>query len=139
MLVGKMMIPQGKSGLSFKEGVLIRVEYYANLRNENKNKSGKYKGEKWVDHMTIPCFTTKVRTDDLKAMDNYTTKKPSYIYNIKNNDDDLCFIRYIIVIEFLSVEQHTPYLLYRETNKKCVVYKTLYNSITMHICYLYNI
>ena len=28
---------------------------------------------------------------------------------------------------------------YRETNKKCVIYKTLYNSITMHICYLYNI
>src|SRR5690606_25354774 len=31
MLLGKMMIPQGKSGLSFKEGILIRVEYYANL------------------------------------------------------------------------------------------------------------
>ena len=34
MLLGKMMIPQGKSGLSFKEGVLIRIEYYANLSND---------------------------------------------------------------------------------------------------------
>ena len=58
MLLGKMMIPQGKSGLSFTEGILIRVEYYADLSNEKKKKSGKYKGGKWVDHMTIPCFTT---------------------------------------------------------------------------------
>ena len=43
MLVGKMMIPQGKSGLSFKEGILFRVEYYANLSNEKKQ-SGKNKG-----------------------------------------------------------------------------------------------
>ena len=73
------------------------VEYYVNLSNDKKKKSGKNKGGKWVDHMTIPCFTTKVRTDDLKAMDNYTIRKPTYIYNIKNRDDDLCFLRYIIV------------------------------------------
>ena len=117
MLLGKMMIPQGKSGLSFTEGILIRVEYYADLSNEKKKKNGKYKGGKWVDHMTIPCFITKVRTDDLKATDNYTIKKPSYIYNIKNNDDDLCFIRSIIIPKFLSVEQHTPYLLYGDEKK----------------------
>ena len=28
MLWAKMMIPQGKSGLSFKEGILIRAEYH---------------------------------------------------------------------------------------------------------------
>src|SRR5690606_6633035 len=78
----------------------------------------KYKGGKWVDHMTISCSTTKVRTDDLKAMDNYTTKKSSYIYNIKNNDDNLCFIRYIIITRFLSKEEHTPYLLYEDENEK---------------------
>ena len=76
MLWAKMMIPQGKSGLSFKEGILIRVEYYADLSNEKKKKSGKNKGGKWVDHKSISCFTTKVRTDDLKAMDNYTIKNP---------------------------------------------------------------
>ena len=46
MLLGKMMIPQGKSGFSFKEGILIRVEYYANLSNEKKKKSGKNKSGK---------------------------------------------------------------------------------------------
>jgi len=46
-------------------------------------------GGQWVNHMTIPRFTTKVRTEDLKAMDNYTTKKPSYIYNIMNMSDNL--------------------------------------------------
>ena len=71
-----------------------------------------------MDHKSIPCFTTKVRTDDLKAMDNYTTKKPSYIYNIMNKDDDLCFIRYLIVTKFLSVEEHTPYLLYGDEEEK---------------------
>ena len=39
MLLQKMMIPQGKSGLSFKEGILIRVEYYGDLSNEKKTKS----------------------------------------------------------------------------------------------------
>ena len=46
MLWTKMMIPRGKSGLSFKEDVLIRVEYYADLSNEKKNKSGKYSPHK---------------------------------------------------------------------------------------------
>ena len=92
MLHDKMMMPAGISGLSFKSGILVRVEYYANMSSEKKNKKGKYKGGKWVDHMTIPCFTRKVRTDDFKAMDNYTVNKSSYIYNIKNTDDDLCFI-----------------------------------------------
>ena len=62
--------------------------------------------------------STKVRTDDLKAMGNYTIEKPSYIFNIKNLDDDLCFIRYIIVTKFLSVEQHTPYLLHQDEKDK---------------------
>ena len=87
MLANKMLIPQGKSGLSFKEAFLVRVEYYANMSNEKKNRGKKYRGGQWVDHLIIPCFTTKVRTDDLKAMDNYSTKKPSYIYNTKNNDE----------------------------------------------------
>ena len=106
MLVHRMT-PTGASGLSFKNGILVRVEYYANMSSEKKNKKGKYKGGKWIDHMTIPCFARKVRTDDFKAMDNYTVNKPSYIYNIKNTDDDLCFIRYIIVAKFISNEEHT--------------------------------
>ena len=68
--------------------------------------------------MSIPCFTTKVRTDDLKAMDNYTTKKPSYIHNIMDKDDDLCFLRYLIVTKFLSKEEHIPYLLYVNEKEK---------------------
>jgi len=59
-----------------------------------------------------------VRTDDLKAVDNYSTKKPSYIYNRKNNDDNLCFIRYIIVTRFLSKEEHAPYLIYEDEKEK---------------------
>ena len=88
MLMDKMMMPQGKSGLSFKEGILIRIEYYANLSNELKTRSRKNRGGQWVDHKTIPCFTAKIRTEDIKAMDNYTVKKPTYIYNIKNTNDD---------------------------------------------------
>ena len=86
--------------------------------NDKKKKSGKNKGGKWVDHMTIPCFTTKVRTDDLKAMDNYTVRKPTYIYNIKNRDDDLCFLRYIIVTKYLSLEHHSPYLKYENEKEQ---------------------
>jgi len=55
------------------------VEYYADLRSEKKNKSGKYKGGKWVDHISIPRFTTKVRTDDLKAMDNYIPQLKTFL------------------------------------------------------------
>ena len=125
MLLGKIMMPQGKSGLSFFESILFRIEYYSNLSSEKRDKKGKNKGGKWVDHLSIPCFTPRVRTDDLKAMDNYTVKKPSYIYNIKNKDDDLCFIRYLIVTKFLSLEEHTPYLLYRNEKER---YKNYYVS-----------
>ena len=51
-----MIIPQGKSGLSFKEGILIRVEYYADLSNEKKKKSGKNKGKRWVDNNFISQY-----------------------------------------------------------------------------------
>ena len=40
MLVDRMMTPTGASGLSFKNGILIRVEYYANMSSEKKNKKG---------------------------------------------------------------------------------------------------
>ena len=59
MLLNKMMMPAGISGLSFKNGIQVRVEYYANMSSEKKNKKGKYKGGKWVDHMTILCFTER--------------------------------------------------------------------------------
>jgi len=41
MLVDRMMTPAGASGLSFKAGILIRVEYYANMSSEKKGKKEK--------------------------------------------------------------------------------------------------
>ena len=127
MLMDKMMMPQGKSGLSFKVGDLIRIEYYANLSNELKTRSRKNRGGQWVDHKSIPCFTAKVRTEDIKAMDNYTVNKPTYIYNIKNTNDDLCFIRYMIVVKFLSKLKKFPYLIHDDPKEKFKDYYTSYH------------
>ena len=38
-------------------------------------------------------------------------------------DDDLCFIRYLIVAKFISNEEHIPYLVYNDEKEK---YKNYY-------------
>src|SRR5690606_29372359 len=103
-----------KSGCSSYEGILIRIEYVINKSDEKNKLRKKYKGGRWIDHKIYPCFTNEVRTDDIKAMENYTVKKPSYIYNIINKDDDLCFMRYIIVLSFLIKVEKILYLTYED-------------------------
>ena len=128
MLTNKFLIPHGESGLYFKESILVRVEYYANMSDGKKNKGNKYKGGQWVDHRSIPCFTTRVRTEDLKAMDNYTTNKNSYIYNITNMNDNLCFIRYIALINFITTTQNVPYISHDNPQEKFKDYNVQYQT-----------
>ena len=116
-LTVKFEIPQKRSNQSFRKGVLIRVEYRTNLTKRKKEKKTKNKGGSFIDHQTINCFTSEIRKDDIKKMYNYVVNNKasitkgkckgngksdtSYIYNIVNPYDDLCFLRYIILIKYL--------------------------------------
>jgi len=84
-----------------------------------------------VNHMTTPCFTTKVRIEDLKAMDNYTAKKPSYIYNIMNMSDNLCFIRYIAIIRFFTKMVSVPYIRHDDPKERFKDYYVDYQTPVM--------
>ena len=44
-------------------------------------------------------------------MNNYNIhKEDTYIYNIVNPNDNLCFLRYVILIKFLSIVKQREYL-----------------------------
>ena len=95
----KLLLPKSKSGMSFKEGILMKITYRADHTRTKKEKRTKNKGGKWIDHMSIPCFQNRER--DLKKLRNYSFKnKDSYIFNF-TNFDDLCFLRNIILVKFM--------------------------------------
>lgn len=111
-LTAKLEVPQKRSNLRFKQGVLIKLHYRSDLTKIKKESKKKNKGGSYIDHQSVQCFTSNVRKDDLKKMYNYVVGKDSYIYNIINRYDDLCFLRYIILVKYLcNVERH-EYLKY---------------------------
>ena len=53
----------------------------------------------------------EIRTTCVTRMNNYNVKKEAtYIYNIVNPNDNLCFLRYIILIKFLSIAGQRKYM-----------------------------
>jgi len=99
------------SGLHFSNGIVMKLQYRINRSHEKKERTRKYKGGSYIDHFDIPCFTKKLRITCVTRMNNYNTKKEAtYIYNIVNPNDNLCFLRYIILIKFLSVAEQRTYL-----------------------------
>ncbi len=85
-LTAKLLIPMQRSGLSFNRGVLMKIDYRIDRTKIKKKRGGSY-----IDHQSIQCFTKNVRKDDIKRMYNYTKGSDSYIFNIMNQNDDLCF------------------------------------------------
>jgi len=99
------------SCLSFMKGYVMKLRYRINRSFQKTERSKKYKGGSYINHFDVPYFTNKVRTNCLTRMNNYNTnKEPTYIYNIVNPNDNLCFLRYIILIKFLSVVRQREYL-----------------------------
>ena len=98
------------SNLPFDEGLVMKLQYRINRSTQKTERSRKNKGGSHIDH-DMPCFTNKVRTNCLTRMNNYNTNKElTYIYNIVNPNDNLCFLRYIILIKFLSIAGQRKYL-----------------------------
>ena len=125
----KLEVPQKRSNLTFKQGILIKLEYRTDYTKIKKEKKKKNKGGSYIDHQLINCFTSNILKDDIKKMYNYvinnkvsTSKskckgngksETSYIYNIVNQYDGLCFLRYIILVKYLcNIETH-EYLKYK--------------------------
>ncbi len=74
----------------------MQIDYRIDHTKIKKKRGGSY-----IDHESIQCFTRNVRKDDIKRMYNYTKGSESYIFNIMNQNDNLCFIYYIILIKYL--------------------------------------
>ena len=126
----KLEVPQKRSGLKFKQGVLIKLQYRTDYTKIKKEKKKKNKGGSYIDHQTINCFTSNVRKDDIKRMYNYVVNNKktavkskckgngksdtSHIYNIINQYDYLCFLRYIILVKYLCNIENHEYLKYEE-------------------------
>ena len=70
-LTTKLEVPQKRSGLSFKQGVLIKLGYRTYEGKVKKAKKNKNKGGKYNDHQDVICFTSEIRKDDIKKMYNY--------------------------------------------------------------------
>ena len=99
------------SDVHFAKGLVMKLQYRINRSHEKKERTRKYKGGSYIDHFDVPCFTKNVRTTCVTRMNNYNVKKEAtYIYNIVNPNDNLCFLRYIILIKFLSVAEQRAYL-----------------------------
>ena len=98
------------SNLTFISGLVMKLQYRVN-RSTQKTSRKKYKGGAYIDHLEVPCFTNKLRTTCITRMNNYNIhKEDTYIYNIVNPNDNLCFLRYVILIKFLSVVKQREYL-----------------------------
>ena len=50
----------------------------------------------------------------VKKIDNYIVGKDSYIYNIVNRYDDLCFLRYFILVKYPCNVERKEYLNYEK-------------------------
>ena len=91
------------SNTPFDKGLVMKLQYRIN-RSSQKTSRKKYKGGAYINHLEVPCFTNKLRTTCITRMNNYNIhKEDTYIYNIVNPNDNLCFLRYVILIKFLSV------------------------------------
>ena len=102
---------QNSSNSQFKKAYVMKLEYRINRSTQKKERSRKYKGGSYINHFDIPCFTNNIRTNCITRMNNYNINKEStYIYNIVNPNDNLCFLRYIILIKFLSIAGQRTYL-----------------------------
>ena len=89
----------------------MKLQYRINRSTQKTERSKKYKGGAYINHLDVPCFTNKLRTNCITRMNNYNIhKEATYIYNIVNPNDNLCFLRYVILIKFLSVVKQREYL-----------------------------
>ena len=92
-------------------GLVMKLQYRINKSHEKTERTKKHKGDSYINHFDVPCFTNKVRTNCITRMNNFNTKREStYIYNIVNPNDNLCFLRYVILIKFLSAAGQRAYL-----------------------------
>ena len=99
------------SQLPFDKGLVMKLQYRINRSTQKKERSRKYKGGSYINHFDLPCFTNNIRTNCITRMNNYNINKElTYIYNIVNPNDNLCFLRYVILIKFLSVVKQREYL-----------------------------
>ena len=86
-------------------------QYRINRSTQKTERSKKYKGGAYINHLDVPCFTNKLRANCITRMNNYNIhKEDTYIYNIVNPNDNLCFLRYVILIKFLSDVKQREYL-----------------------------
>ena len=96
-LKNQYLIHVGSSESAFIKGLVMKLQYRINRSHEKKERTRKYKGGSYIDHFDIPCFTKKLRTTCVTRMNNYNVKKEAtYIYNIVNPNDNLCFLRYTV-------------------------------------------
>ena len=99
------------SNWPFERVLVMKLQYRTNKSTQKTERSRKHKGGLYINHFDVPCFTNTIRTNCITRMNNYNTNKElTYIYNIVNPNDNLCFLRYIILIKFLSVVRQREYL-----------------------------
>ena len=50
------------SNTPFDKGLVMKLQYRINRSTQKTERSKKYKGGAYIDHLKVPCFTNKLRT-----------------------------------------------------------------------------
>ena len=111
-LDAQLLIPKNVSGLTFQRAVYMRIDYWQNESKSHKSNKRKYIGGKGINFelRNIPVFTKPLRKyEKINYRNNNETQ---LVFNIKNNDN-LCFLYYIVLIKYLTdVMKHEKYERY---------------------------
>jgi len=101
-----MVSTQKVSGMSFKQGVYIHIDYVVDYTNTKKGR----KGGSGFSPLINPCFTKSIRGKDM--LNYQSNNKEQYIFNVENKDDNLCFLYNLIALKYLSEVLRKEFLKY---------------------------
>jgi hypothetical protein len=104
-LKAQMLVPKDKSSLTFHQGILMKLTYRGDeskKKTPKKPKKNKKFAGSYINHLTLPCFTGTIRRADMESYKK--NKQYQHIFNIMN-EDNLCFVYYLILVKYLCEEE----------------------------------